>query len=62
VPVGSISGFSNSDLLVPDPTENGPDPQACPDLKMALHIPGRYYKSLKETHIKIIISYIGRYW
>ena len=27
VPVGSGSGFLNSDLLDPDPAENGPDPQ-----------------------------------
>jgi len=32
VPVGSgkgVSGFSDSDLLDPDPAENGPDPQPC---------------------------------
>jgi len=29
VPVGSGSGFKNSDLLEPDPAENGPDLQPC---------------------------------
>ena len=29
MPVGSGSGFQNSDLLEPDPAENGPDPQHC---------------------------------
>ena len=27
VPVGSGSGFKNSELLYPGPAENGPDPQ-----------------------------------
>ena len=31
MPVGSGSGFSNSDLL--DPDENGPDPQPCKNRK-----------------------------
>ena len=30
MPVGSGSGFKNSDLLDPDPAENGPDPHPCP--------------------------------
>ena len=54
--VGSRSGFSNSDLLDPDPAENGPEPQPCINQELGDQIvpyrigtvPPTYARNLKE--------------
>ena len=41
MPVGSGSGFLNSDILDPDPAKNGPDPQPWYDFLGVVPVPTR---------------------